>query len=83
MLPSLTGKAETPSQRTSRERSSDHGSLRPILPSTITLLAVLNMMELQRGLSEVQYSKNGRQTVPYCGSVEIVRFSYSLGLHGY
>lgn len=83
MLSSLTGEAETPSQRTSREKSSDHGSLLPILPLTITLRAMLSIMELQHGLSKAQYSKNGRQTVLYCGSVVIVSFSHHCSIHGH
>jgi len=31
-------------------------------------------MELQGGSREVEHSKSGRKTDPYCGSVAIVRF---------
>ena len=36
---------------------------------------IFNMMEPQRGLSKAADLKNGRRTVPYCGSVEVVRSS--------
>ena len=75
MLQSFIVTAETHSQGTRRETSSEHGSVLRILPLIISLRARPTTMELQGGLCVVGHSKSGRKTDPYCGSVAIVRFS--------
>ena len=75
MLQSFTVTAETHSQGTRRETSSEHGSVLRILPLIITLRARPTTMELQGGLFEAVHSKSGRKPDPYCGSMAIVRFS--------
>jgi len=56
------------------ETSSEHGSILRILLLIIILRARPTTTELQGGLCEVEHSKSGRKTDPYCGSVAIVRF---------
>src|SRR5260221_5491501 len=75
MLQSFIVTAETHSQGTRRETSSEHGSALRILPLIISLRARPTTMELQGGLCGVGHSKIGRKPDPYCGSVAIVRFS--------
>src|SRR5260221_10854048 len=74
-LQSFIVTAETHSQGTRRETSSEHGSALRILPLIISLRARPTTMELQGGLCGVGHSKIGRKPDPYCGSVAIVRFS--------
>jgi len=64
------------SQGTNYKRNSDYGSLLRILPLIIILRAKSSIAALQRGLSRGTHSVNGRRTVPFCGSVAIVSFSY-------
>ena len=75
MAESLVVNAETHSQGTSYKRSFEHGSRLQIPPSIIISHAKLNMVGLQGGLLKVAHFKTGRRTVPYCGFMEIVRFS--------
>ena len=71
---SLAVKAETHSQGTSYF---EHGSRLQIPPSITTSLAKLSMEGPLGGLPEVPHFETGRRMVPYCGSKEIVRSSYS------
>ena len=63
------------------ERNFDHGSLLPIHPSIIIPRAKLNMVGQQNGLSKAAYTRIGRRTALYYGSVETVCFPSPLYLH--
>ena len=73
ILQSFIVTAEPYSQGTRRETSSEHGSVPRILLLIIWLRARPTTMEPQGGSCGVEHLKSGRKTVPYSGSVAIVR----------
>jgi len=77
----IDGKANPYSQGTNCKRNSDYGSPLRILPLIIILRAKCSIAALQHGLSRGTNSVNGRRTVPFCGSVAIVSFSYPYHLY--
>ena len=63
----------TQMQEVSCKRNFEPGSLLQILPSIIEPHVIFSIVGLQPGSSKAIHSMNGRRTVPYCGSVDIVR----------
>ena len=75
MVPPFTVQADAHPQGIKSKRNFNDGFLLPSVPSTIILLARLNIVRPGRGLFNAANFENGRRTVLCCGLVAIVRYS--------